>query len=342
MEKNSQRMVNLANKRFSEILSEGSRLFFQNYGALIIPLAFFQLVLITLDTFLLTDLKVYVNSLGNNVANFMALIAEDTPLTADELNSLSLFLLLSIVLLFLQNLIGAILITIAMCSVSNYVLKKYLHIETNITKSIKSAFNKKIFIVVFIVGICLPISAILLYIPAIVVFSMFIFLVFTYNIEEIEKPTSEARAIAKGTNNKLKIIGVFIFNFCIVFIGSFILNYIIDLFVDPNIISYNYNIWLDPSTRNYGMIILYQILLNLANILLAPLFICLLTVIFASLKAKKDLGVKYQRSYYSVREEPTLISQDEGRFYCPYCGVLIHSLKKFCPRCGENLSPLNK
>jgi len=90
------------------------------------------------------------------------------------------------------------------------------------------------------------------------------------------------------------------------------------------------------------MIILYQILLNLANILLAPLFICLLTVIFASLKAKKDLGVKYQRSYYSVREEPTLISQNEGRFYCPYCGVLIHSLKKFCPRCGENLSPLNK
>ncbi len=340
MEKNSQRMVNLANKRFSEILSEGVRLFFKSYGALIIPLAFFQLVLIILDTFLLTDLKVYIDSIGINVANLMASIIEDTPITANQWNLVSLFLLLSIVLLFLQNLIGAIIITIAMCSVSNYVLKKYLHIETGFIESFKSAFNKKIFIVIFIVGICLPSSAILLYVPAIVVFSMFIFLIFTYNMEEIEKPISEARAIAKGS--KLKIIGVFIFNFCVVFIGSFILNYIIDLFLDPNIISYNYNIWLDPSTRNYGMIILYQILLNLVNILLAPLFICLLTVIFVSLKAKKDLGIKYQRSYYSVREEPTLISQNEGRFYCPYCGVLIHSLKKFCPRCGENLSPLNK
>ena len=340
MEKNSQRMVNLANKRFSEILSEGVRLFFKSYGALIIPLAFFQIVLIILDTFLLTDLKVYIDLIGINVAKLMASIIEDTPITASDWNLVSLFLLLSIVLLFLQNLIGAIIITIAMCSVSNYVLKKYLHIETGFIESFKSAFNRKIFIVIFIVGICLPSSAILLYIPAIVVFSMFIFLIFTYNIEEIEKPISEARAIAKGS--KLKIIGVFIFSFCIVFIGSFILNYIIDLFLDPNIISYNYNIWLDPSTRNYGMIILYQILLNLVNILLAPLFICLLTVLFVSLKAKKDLGVKYQRSYYSVREEPTLISQNEGRFYCPYCGVLIHSLKKFCPRCGENLSPLNK
>jgi hypothetical protein len=171
---------------------------------------------------------------------------------------------------------------------------------------------------------------------------MFIFLVFTYNIEEIEKPISEARAIAKGTNNKLKIIGVFIFNFCVIFIFSFMFNYLIDFFIDPNIISYNYNIWLEPSTRNYGMIILYQILLNLVNILLAPLFICLLTGLFASLKAKKDLGLEYQRKYHSVREYETLISQVEGSIYCPYCGVLINRLKRFCPRCGENLSPLNK
>jgi len=178
-----------------------------------------------------------------------------------------------------------------------------------------------------------------LYIPAIAVFSIFIFLVFTYNIEEIEKPTSEARAIAKGTNNKLKIIGVFIFNFCIIFVISFLLNNLIDFFVDPNILSYNYNIWLESSTRNYGMIILYQILLNLVNILLAPLFICLLTVLFVSLKAKKDLGVKY---HYAVRRQPTLITQNEDSIYCPYCGVLINRLKRFCPRCGENLSPLNE
>ncbi len=342
MEKNTQRLANLANKRFSEILSEGFRLFFQNYGTIIIPLAFFQLILIILDTFLLTDLKVFIDSIGINIADLMARIVEDIPLNASEWNLISLFLFLSVILLFLQNLIGAIIITIAMCSVSNYILKKYMHIETDFSKSFKSAFNKKIFIVIFIVGICLPFSAMLLYIPAILVFSMFIFLVFTYNIEEIEKPISEARAIAKGTNNKLKIIGVFIFNFCVIFIFSFMFNYLIDFFIDPNIISYNYNIWLEPSTRNYGMIILYQILLNLVNILLAPLFICILTVLFASLKAKKDFGLEYQRNYYSVREDETFFSQVEGRFYCPYCGVLINRLKRFCPRCGEDLSPLNK
>ncbi len=342
MEKNSQRLVNLVNKRFSEVLSEGIRLFFQCYRAIILPLAFFQLILIMFDTFLLTDLKVYIDSIGINVVDLMAQIVEDTPLTAGEWNLISLFMLLSVVLLFLQNLIGAIIITIAMCSVSNYVLKKYMHDKTSFSNSFKSAFNKKIFIVIFIVGICLPISSILLYIPAIVVFTMFIFLVFTYNIEEIKKPISEARVIAKGTNNKLKIIGVFIFNFSIVFIFSFIFNYIIDFFVDPSVISYNYNIWLEPSTRNYGMIILYQFLLNLVNILLAPLFICLLTVLFASLKTKKDLEIKFQRSYYSIKDEPTLILQNEGRFYCPYCGVLIDRRKRFCPRCGENLSTLNK
>ena len=130
MEKNSQRLVNLANKRFSDILSEGFRLFFQIYGVLIIPLAFFQLILIIFDTFLLTDLKVYIDSIGFNVVNLMAQIAEDTPITGDEWNLVILFFLLSFILLFLQNLIGAVVITIAMCSVSNYVLKKYMNIET--------------------------------------------------------------------------------------------------------------------------------------------------------------------------------------------------------------------
>ena len=119
-------------------------------------------------------------------------------------------------------------------------------------------------------------------------------------------------------------------------------NSLIDVFVDPDITAYNYNLWLAPGTRNYGLIILYQILLSFVNILLAPLFICLLTVFFASLKAKKDLGFQYQRNYYTVKEESIIISQSEGGVYCPYCGVLINNFKRFCPRCGENLSPLNK
>lgn len=342
MEKNSQGLTNFANKRFSEIISEGFRLFFKNYRKLILPLAFFQLILIIFDILLLTDLKVYINSIGVNVADLMTSVVEDTPLTASEWNLISEFLLLSILLLFLQNLIGAIIITIAMCSVSNYILKKLRGIDTNFFTSFKSSFNKKMFIVIFIIGILLPVSAILLYIPAIMVFSIFIFLVFTYNNEEVEKPISEARAIAKGMNNKLKIIGVFIFNFCVVFILTLIISFIIDFFLDPELVANNYNLWLAPGTRNYGLLILYQILLNVVNIVLAPLFICLLTVLFASLKDKKDLGFQYRRNYYSVKEEPTLISQDADKFYCPYCGVLINKFRRFCPRCGENLSSLIK
>ncbi len=342
MEKNSQRLANFANKGFSEILSEGFRLFFQNYGTLILPLALFQIILIISDTLLLTDLKVYIDTIGINIADLMTRILEDIPLTAQEWDLVSLFLLMSILLLFLQNLIGAIIITIAMCSVSNYLLQKLLGMNTNFYNSFKLAFNKKMFIVIFIVGFCVPLSAILLYIPAIFVFSMFILLVFTYNIEEINNPITEARAIAKGVNNKLKIIGVFVINFCIIFILSLIFNTIIDFFLNPNILTYNYNLWLAPSSRNYGMIILYQVLINLVNILLAPLFINLMTVLFASLKAKKDAGLQYKRILYSVNEESTVLSQNAGRFYCPYCGVLINNMKRFCPRCGENLSSLNK
>ncbi|MHA1931975.1 MAG: hypothetical protein ACW96X_05505, partial [Promethearchaeota archaeon] len=272
-------------------------MFLKNYRSIILPLAFFQIILIILDTLLLTDLKVYIDSLGIYVVDLMAQILEDTPPTASQWNLISLFFLLSIVLLFLQNLIGAIIITIAMCSVSNYILKRLMGTDTNFYISFKSAFTKKMLIVILIVGICVPISAILLYIPAIIVFSMFIFLVFTYNIEEIDKPISEARAISRGLNNKLKIIGVFIFNFCVIFIFNSLFNSVLDFFLDPTIMANNYNSWLAPSTRNYAFIILYQILLNFVTILLAPLFICFLTVLFASLNAKKGLVFQSQREY---------------------------------------------
>lgn len=340
MEKSSKGLTNFTNKSFSEIISEGFKLFIQNYKTLILPLAFFQVILIVLDTLLLTDLNVYINSIGINVVVLMDNILQDIPLSPSEWNLISLFLLLSLVLLFLKNLIGAIIITIAMCSVSNYIFRKLMNENPSFSSSFRSAFNKKMLIVIFIIGICLPLSSILLYIPAIFVFTMFIFLIFTYNMEEIDKPISEARAIAKGVSTKLKIIGIFVFNFVIIFIFSFILNFIIDLLLNPGIVAFNYSIWL--TTRNYGSLILYQILINLADILLAPLFICLMTALFASLKAKKDLGFHYIRKPYLVKEEPDLSLGNEGKFYCPYCGVLIKSLNKFCPRCGEDLSELNK
>ena len=107
------------------------------------------------------------------------------------------------------------------------------------------------------------------------------------------------------------------------------------------------------------MLILYNILYSIVDIILAPLFICLLTVLFSSLKAKKDLGVQfqqayqpsrdiYQESYRILRQEPYRDIETEettsipeigikNRLYCPYCGTLIKTPKKFCSNCGESL-----
>ena len=282
MEK-SPRFVDSASNRISDIISKGFTLFYQNYGKIILPLAFFQVMLIVLDILLLTDLRWHIQNLSISISDILDKFINNITLTESEWNTLATFLILNVVILFLQNLIGAIIITIAMCSVSNFLFNTYIGTETNFRDSFKSAFNKKIFLVILIIGVCIPLGSLMLFVPAIILFGFFIFLVFTYNMKEVEHPISEARRISKG--NFWKILGIFVFNFVFIFIFSFIFEVILDIFLNPIPDS-----WLAPNTRNYGMIILYQILLNLVDIILAPLFICLLTALFASLKAKKDFG----------------------------------------------------
>ncbi|MFX1281190.1 MAG: hypothetical protein ACFFA3_17700 [Promethearchaeota archaeon] len=351
MEK-SQRIIDSANKSFGEIIREGFRLFSKNYVNLIIPLAVFQIILIVLDIFALTDLRWYADSLGVDVAEIMEKLLDNITLTESEFNSLTKFLLITVAIGFIQNLIGAIVITIAMCSVSNYLFNRYMQNETNIRDSFKSAFNKKIFLVILLIGVCLPLSVFMLFIPAIIIFGFFIFLVFTYNMNDVQKPISEARRIAKG--NFWKILITFVLNFIIIFIVRSIYLSVFDLFLNPS--SDLYNSWLSPDTRNYVMIILYQILRNLIDILLAPLFICLLTSLFASSKAKKDLGYEYQGRYQSegtvflpsprtsniIIPEKQSDNQNVEKFYCPFCGYEIHIPKKFCPNCGESFIFLNE
>lgn len=362
MDIHSQRLLNLANKRFSEILTDGFKLFVKTYGTIILPLAIFQIILIILDIFLLTDLRLYLNTVEITYTEIMNKFLEGITLTANEWNFLSFFLLMSYFLLFLQNLLGAIIITIAMCSVSTYVFKMYMREEISFIESFKSSFNKKMLIVILIIGICLPLSSLLLFIPAIIIFGFFIFLVFTYNMEVKKNPISEARAIAKG--GFWKIIGIFVINVILIAFIGFFFNLMLSIILNTGSANFlaNFNNWYDPITRNYGMIILYEILVNFIDIVFAPLFICLLTVLFSSLKARRDLNYLYQQGSYPVRQiykeeyplqqeshehirshESLSKVQIEGRFYCPFCGTLIKSgLKEFCPKCGENLSFISK
>jgi len=344
----------LANKRFSDVLNDGFKLFIKTYGTLILPLALFQVILIIIDIFLLTDFRLYLDNLGVIYTAIMNKLIAGGTLTANEWNVLSTYLILSFLLLFLQNLVGAIIITIAMCSVSIYVFKRYMKEDVSLLQSIKSAFNRKILIVILIIGICLPLSSLLLFIPAIFVFGFFIFLVFTYIIEVRKNPILEARSIAKGAF--WKIIGIFAFNVILISIIRYFYVLLINIILntDSAIFIANFNSWYNLTTRNYGMVILYQILMNFVDILMAPLFICLLAVLFSSLKAKKDLKYLYQQGYYSDKEilqikrksyevtenhDSTPKFKQGGRFYCPFCGSLIRSgSNEFCPKCGENLS----
>ena len=361
MEVNTLRLVNLANKRLKENLYDGFQLFIKTYGTLILPLAFFQIILIILDIFVLTDFRYYLSTLEITYTLIMDKIYSGLTLTANEWNFLSMFLILSFMLIFFQNLIGAAIISIAMCSVSIYVFRKFMKEEISFIDAFKSAFKKKMLLVILILGICLPISSILLYIPAVIIFIFFIFMVFTYNIESNRNPISEARAIAKG--GYWKIIGIFVINVILISTIRFFLNSLLALILNPESASFIaiYNSWYDPVTRNYGMLILYQIFVNIADIIFAPLFICLLTALFSSLKAKRDLNYLHQQGDHPIREihsktyhlrqelyEPPetkdispKVHLDE-KFYCPYCGHFISIPEKFCPKCGENIQFISK
>ncbi|MFX0003655.1 MAG: zinc ribbon domain-containing protein [Candidatus Hodarchaeota archaeon] len=357
MDTNTLRLANLANKRFKDILNDGFKLFVKTYSTIILPLALFQILLIILDIFLLTDFRFYLSTLETTYNTIMDNFYDGLTLTPSEWNLLTSFLILSYLLIFLQNLIGALIISIAMCSVSTYVYRIFMRDEISFIEALKSALNKKMLLVILILGICLPLSSFILYIPAIFIFVFFIFLVFTYNIESNRSPLSEARAIAKG--GFWKIIGIFAFNVILISVISFFFNLIPNVILNTNSASFiaNYESWNDPATRNYGAIILYELFINYPEIILAPLFICLLTSLFSSLKAKKDLQYQYQQGYYPIREsykETYPLRQElyekseiqdstpninlKEKFYCPFCGHFISVPKKFCPKCGENLS----
>ncbi|MFX1488098.1 MAG: zinc ribbon domain-containing protein [Promethearchaeota archaeon] len=350
-EQNTRRLESLAEKGFKEILVNGFRLFTQNYKILILPLGFFQILIVVLNTFLLTNFSWYVDSLGINVMNLLDKLLETGDLTPGEWELISLSLILDILYLFLSNLIMALCITISMCLTSNYLFKKYMYEEPDFTQSIKKAINKKMLLPILIIGVILPMGSFLLFIPSIIIFYLFIFLVFTYNMEGDQKPIKMARAVSKGAF--WKVIGVMVIHFLLIFV----INFLFQLAISPLVN------WIDPNTKNYGLIFLSQILANMINILLAPLFICLLTSLFASLKAKKDLtGIylqkglfpmrkKYEDSYSrlvqnSIEETTKEFSsqkmQLEDKFYCPFCGNLVERPKKFCSNCGKEFTFIDK
>ena len=172
-------------------------------------------------------------------------------------------------------------------------------------------------------------------------------------MDDIENPAKEARLIAKGYS--AKIIGVFI----IAVVITALIDALYQELLRPTfyVTQATYYSWLNPSTRNYLMLFGYRLVLDIVNIALAPLFICFLTILFATLKAKKDLGYqpRLPSTSYSYQNqdtqtfEPSIQNEPYSKeatlevselIYCPFCGQNCEKPKRFCPGCGKSLRDL--
>jgi hypothetical protein len=352
MSEDIQTLQRFAYKSFGGVLSDGYVLFAKNWLKIIGPIAFFSIISIILKNLFIPDLIWNLNLLEPQVNVILnKLINDPFSVTNAEFQVLLSYLSLLIGFFVLNFVIGAFFTVIAMCSISNYLFKRYRGIDTNFNKELKLTFNSKLIIVALLIGIVVPLTFLLL-IPGLILFGYFIFSVFTYHNDNGKSSLKEARFIEKGSF--WKIIGVFIMSSIIIWTITFFFQIFLDFFIPVNGVTYSS--WYNPSSRNYGMIILYDLLYNnLVSILLGPLFICFLTVLYTSSKAKKvaisqykekpvSKGYRYSEPVtsrlYSDKiesEKPSLEYKLNSGLYCPFCGKFMEKKLEKCPHCNEPL-----
>jgi len=339
MSEDYQTSIRLANKRFGEIVSDGFRLFTKTWPTLILPFAAIFIFSLVLKVFLFSDISWQINSMSSTINSILDRIYTDpNSITEADLNVMMQYLINSLGVLILQSIYGAIFTILIIYLVSNYLLKKYLGSETRFGEEVKNSLNKWLLLVLLILGLGIPLGSMLLFIPGLLIFGFYIFSVYTSHLSN-EKPFKEARSLSKHAF--WRIIGLII----LVSLLTGVINFIYQLILDFTL-PYN-PLWEAPSTRNYGMLILYQIVSSIVSIIFAPLFISLLTPLFACQKAKKDYGLtkvytqipsetSYEQSYQEPSYQKSPVSPDSG-LYCPFCGKFMKRKLKFCPSCGESL-----
>ena len=255
-----------------------------------------------------------------------AILQMDPSLIGDtELNTIMEYFAVVLSAGLIDGLSTTIINVFAMCLVSNYLIQKFNGNEPKLWNEIKKAFSAKLIGVLLLLGLGIALGSLLIYIPSIILLGFYSFSIFTYHSKEFNNSNKEARDIAKGSF--WKIFGIF-----------FITNLIIS--------------WWNPTNLNFGMIILYSVLVNLIEILLTPLFICLLTALYVHLKNKREYVIHYkhqaiigpsreQNPYYQERTIPSTGNEEkEGTrgLYCPFCGKFMKVQFKFCPHCGKEIN----
>ena len=323
----------MSDKRFKDVISEGFYLFSKSYKTLIIPLALIFIISLIIKNLLIVDMNWQLNL----ITPAIDVIIQKDPSALDSADLNVMFEYLSLILSseFLNNLTSSIFNVFALCLVSNYMFNKFSGNQSTFITEVKKALNGRLLLVVLLLGVGIAIGSFLLFIPSIIIYGFYIFYVFTYHSEEGIQPLKEAREVARGAFGKL--IGIFILSNLVVFICDIIFQ----LFANPLLYQIYDASWLNPSTRNYGSIILYDLLYNLPEILLTPLFICLLTSLYGFLKTNKEQQPRYlSRSYQSSQSfEASNTKVFKSGMYCPFCGKYISEGRiEFCPHCREKLN----
>jgi len=329
-----QRRKNVSNKRFKDIISEGFYLFSKSYKTLIIPLSLIFILLIVIKNLLVTDLNLQLNLITPAIE---VIIQKDpSALNNTDFNVMFEYFALIIGTEFLNNLASSVFNVFAMCLVSNYLFNKFSGSPSNFSTDLKNAVNGRLLLVILLLGVGIALGSFLLFIPSIIIFGYYIFYIFTYHSEEGIEPIKEAREIARGAF--WKIIGIFILSNLIVIICDFLFQ----MLITPLLTQIYDASWYNPSTRNYGSIILYDLLYYLPEILLAPLFICLLTSLYGSLKNSREQQTQYLSPTYQSSQNfevpHTEVSKNlNSGMYCPFCGKPTPRLE-FCTHCGEKIT----
>ena len=152
-------------------------------------------------------------------------------------------------------------------------------------------FRDYIFEIIFHSGGVLPVEVFYLWMTSlsfsflsIILGTFYIFVRYTYNINDIERPIYEARLLTKGFF--WKIVGVLIINMIIgiIFFYPFVLIYqylIMTVFQDFYVEAH-----MPPS--NYILKFLFNVIYDLPTIILGPLQICLITPLFTHQYLKRE------------------------------------------------------
>ncbi len=188
----------IKNKKFSQLLSDGFKLFGKHYKILVLTWLVFTLIYQVLFVFLLTDIKyLYFN---NTIPRVLYLI---------------IFFIISGTL--------GIIYVIPLCSVSSYLFKGYINFNADFKEEFKKALNYKLKYPIFIslvlfiifgvifeliqdffleslyhtgtsvvwIMILTQIISIPVVFISLILTSLYIFVRYTYNIEDIERPISD-------------------------------------------------------------------------------------------------------------------------------------------------------